>query len=473
MSVTVAIRFPLGRYHATPWDRSVNEGAAEWPPAPWRLLRGLVATWYTRWPDLPAPVLDGLLEALGEPPSYRTPPVSSGHTRHYLPDLDHKKGETGNTDLTLDPYLRVSRDEELLVHWEVEITEEQRATLGKLVELMPYLGRAESVCQARVLDTEAVPDQHWWRPTPDGAETVRLMAARRPVSRPALELTTVEMRRQRRTMPPGATWVTYGRAAADRSSGGPSRAARYELTPVTAVRFAVKSRAPLMATHGVLLADVARRRVIRKCDGGPREVLGHERATTDHQHAHWLPVPDGSEQGRVETFLVWVPAGLTADEVAAIAASDLRGLSGRLGGDQGYEVKGLPMVDLLLQAAGPVDTVAPELCGPARRWRSLTPYLPVRHRKRESLDDYVRADVCKELAYRSCDPQQVTVWRAGADEGLPDRWARSFRRYRISENMTRARQGLGVQLEFRDAVSGPLALGQLSHFGFGLFAPDD
>ena len=66
-ATTLAIRFPLGRYHANPWDRAVNEGASEWPPSPWRLLRALVATWHTRWPDLPAPVLDGLLDALGRP----------------------------------------------------------------------------------------------------------------------------------------------------------------------------------------------------------------------------------------------------------------------------------------------------------------------------------------------------------------------------------------------------------------------
>ena len=73
MSTTLAIRFPLGRYHANPWDRAVNEGATEWPPSPWRLLRALVATWHTRWPGLPAPVLDGLLDSLADPPSYRTP----------------------------------------------------------------------------------------------------------------------------------------------------------------------------------------------------------------------------------------------------------------------------------------------------------------------------------------------------------------------------------------------------------------
>ncbi len=108
MRTTLAIRFPLGRYHANPWDRAVNEGASEWPPSPWRLLRALVATWHTRWPDLPAPVLDGLLDSLADPPSYYTPATLPGHTRHYLPGLDHQKGETGRTDLTLDPFLSAS-----------------------------------------------------------------------------------------------------------------------------------------------------------------------------------------------------------------------------------------------------------------------------------------------------------------------------------------------------------------------------
>ena len=35
--------------------------------------------------------MDGLLDALAEPPSYRTPHVTTGHTRHYLPDLDHRR----------------------------------------------------------------------------------------------------------------------------------------------------------------------------------------------------------------------------------------------------------------------------------------------------------------------------------------------------------------------------------------------
>ena len=121
MGTTLAFRFPLGRYHGNPWDRAVNEGATEWPPSPWRVLRALGATWHTRWPDLPAPVFEGILDALGDPPCYRTPPTRTGHTRHYLPDLSHMKGETGSTDLTLDPFLALAKDAELLVHWDADL----------------------------------------------------------------------------------------------------------------------------------------------------------------------------------------------------------------------------------------------------------------------------------------------------------------------------------------------------------------
>lgn len=501
MSVTLAVRFPLGRYHATPWDRGVNEGAVEWPPSPWRLLRALVSTWYTRWPDLPAPVLDGLLAALSAPPSYRTPPARPAHTRHYLPDIDHRSGETGSTDLTLDPYLSVPRGghplrgdpgtahpEDLLIRWPVDLTEDQRQVLAKLAELVPYLGRADSVCDMRLLPTDPTPDRTWWRPTTtgdaatdDGAAvdngdddrdaggdgTVRLLAPIPPVRRPLLEATTVEVRKARRTLPPETHWVTYLRPRGERRTT-PARPRRRgdRQSGVTAIRFAVLSRAPLRAAHGILLADEVHRQVARRLDGGDHALLGRGGAATNHQHAHWIPIPSGPEaSATVDALVVWVPAGLTVDEIAQIIA--VRGASGRRGD---HETKGLPAVDLLLQSTGPITQVAPELCGRARRWRSLTPYLPVRHAKRQTLDEYVSQDICVELGYRN-RPQEVTVSRLSPDEGLPDRWALRYRRRRQTEHLDKARRGLGLQLDFAEPVEGPLLLGQLSHFGYGLFVP--
>lgn len=468
----MAIRFPLGRYHANPWDRSVNEGAAEWPPSLWRLLRALIATWYTRWPDLPSPVLDGLLYALGDPPSYLAPRVRPAHTRHYMPDLAHKKGEPGGTDLTLDPFLSLRRHDELLVRWEADLDEEQRGVLAKLAELLPYIGRAESVCEARLMDEDPQPDETWWRPEAAGERQVRLLAPTRPISRDVLELSTGDVRRSRRLVPPGTTWVSYGAGP----EAPPPRPRRQEAN-VEAVRFFVTGPAPLRATHGILLADDVHRQAgnllaTAKIDDARRQaILATKGVGTHHQHAHWIPL--ASETGRdhhVSSLVIWVPDGLRTDEIAAVM--EVRDASGRRGGrdGEGYEIRGFPQVTMLFQAAGPITQVAPELCGPARRWVSETPYLPVRHRKRESLDEFVAADVEAELGYRDLSPAKVS--RVAPEDGLPDQWARGYRRYRIKEHLGRARPGLRLRLEFPEEVAGPLLLGQLSHFGYGIFVPE-
>jgi CRISPR-associated protein Csb2 len=477
MGTTLAIRFPLGRYHANPWGKAVNEGASEWPPSPWRLLRALVATWHTRWPDLPVSVLEELLDRLGDPPSYRTPPARPGHTRHYLPDLSHRKGETGRTDLTLDPFLAVPRNGRLLVRWEADLGGEHRQALAKLAELLPYLGRSESVCDARLLDDDLVPDETWWCPGGHGSSRVRLLSPVRPFGRNLLEATTAEVRKGHRTIPPGTTWVDF---AAEVPHEPPLPLRTPLLKPVTAVRFAVTGPVPMKITHGVLLADEAHRKVGKALtragleDGKRKQILGSDGALTDHYHAHWIPFPSGrSDESSIRYLVVWVPRGLDSEDVAAIIS--LRQASGQRGQrGSGYEVRGFPKVELLFQAAGPVEQVAPELFGPALRWRSLTPYLPVRHHKREPLDDYLTTDVSTELRYRPQYREVPPPVLSRLDSGthLPDRWAREFRRYRMTEDMSKSRPGLGLRLEFAEPVTGPLLLGKLSHFGYGIFVPD-
>jgi CRISPR-associated protein Csb2 len=476
MATTLAVRFPLGRYHANPWDRSVNEGTVEWPPSPWRILRALLATWHTRWPDLPADSIDALVSVLAEPPSYLTPPTRPGHTRHYLPDLEHRKGEPGGTDLTLDPFLSIERESDLLIRWNAELRGEQRAVLAKLAELMPYLGRAESVCEARLLDENPEPDQHWWQPDAACAKTTRLLAPARPVSRAALEITTVEVRKQRRTLPPHTLWVTYAIAATPQRKTAPRRT-----NPcVEAVRFAIDGAVPLRSSHGVLLADEAHRvfgHMLEEAgipDDRRQQVLGSSRACSGHLHAHWVPIAeDRKPKAPVRSLVFWVPQALQAEEVAAVINPGQ--LSGQRGTpENGYRVRGFPEVRLLFQAAGTIRQVAPELCGPARRWRSLTPYLPVRYRKhRKPFGDFLNEDIRAELGYReqSSGLPAPVVTQLERDGGMPDRWAREFRRYRFAENIGNSRPGLGLRLEFQHEVTGPLLLGQLSHFGYGIFVP--
>lgn len=482
MATTLAFRFPLGRYHANPWDRAVNEGASEWPPSPWRILRALVATWHTRWPELPASEFDALLSALAEPPAYKTPPAGTGHTRHYLPDLDHRKAETGHTDLTLDPFLTLDKAMEIRVRWDADLNAGQRETLAKLAELIPYLGRAESVCEARLLgsDEDEEPDETWWqhgKVSDADKKQARLLAPSRQLTRATLEIATAEVRKQKRTLPPGTKWITYSvtdsRGAVPRQRrSAPQRSATRR---PTAIRFAVIGRAPVRITNGVLVADEAHRiaaGLLEKAgvpDKRRKEIMGTRGARSDHTHAHWIPVGDVGEGEFVRNLIVFVPNGLEPTEIGALLT--IGKLSGVRGGKDGYEVRGFPEQRLLFQAAGQLADVAPDLVARlgARRWRSVTPYLPVRHPHldRESPMEFLTADATRELRHRGLpEPSQVTMAEPTAGR------VNEFRRYRIKERLAHTRQGTGLVLDFDSPVIGPFLLGQLSHFGFGVFAPE-
>src|SRR5665213_3156990 len=47
MQIILRQTFPLGRFHATPWKIfPYDDPHGEWPPSPWRLLRGILARSY-------------------------------------------------------------------------------------------------------------------------------------------------------------------------------------------------------------------------------------------------------------------------------------------------------------------------------------------------------------------------------------------------------------------------------------------
>ena len=91
---TLKLRFPSGRYHATPWGHHVNEGLIEWPPSPWRLLRALIACGFSSkgWSEVPEVARRLIDKFAGVLPSYQLPPASAVHSRHYMPTGGLAKG---------------------------------------------------------------------------------------------------------------------------------------------------------------------------------------------------------------------------------------------------------------------------------------------------------------------------------------------------------------------------------------------
>lgn len=487
MGTTVEIDFPLGRYHATPWDAGANSGYVEWPPSPWRVMRALLAVAHARFIDADDTV--ALLGRLGNPSAFESASVTPGSTRHYMPDIKHRSDDRGGTDLVLDSYVSITQRSsvpDLRIHWDRDLVEDELKMLTMLVENLPYLGRSESLCEAVVAKKSAQPDATWWRigAAGDRVETVELLGAEGVPTRTELEATPTTVRTKLRTVyPPGTRLLGYGRDRKDLSTVHPERQwlSRSSTEPITAIRLelhgvaSVRMRDFLMPTDvahsavrkalGALDGDLEVAAIIGKGDEGPRQ-NGH-----DHLHVVPLPAQIGERFGgsvAISSLLLWTPRGMSPAALGQICQIRRLWTSDRVAENS------FPTQRLLVAGLGRVSDVATEIVAGgegSNTWISATPYFPVRHRKRRSVRDWVEADINKELGYRAATAG-VSVVDVDVDNSRPTASDLvHFRRRRLREQRGNSRQGFSVQVTLSEPVVGPLVLGQLSHFGAGLFIP--
>lgn len=454
MTTVVAFELPWGHYHATPWNRSANEGAVEWPPSPWRLLRALYSAWKVHSPGIPEDAVVPVLQALSTPPCYVLPPFTETHTRHYMPGVKYAKGVETDTDKVLDTFVVTSpSSSSLWVEWPCDLNEVQRSVLAELVSGIRYLGRAESIVDASLVDGAGRGERFEPLVEATNDPTVRVLAPELPLEIDKLIWTTTKVRKERRLVPPATQWLTYRKPE-------PTRPVRRSVAPkvrsATAVRFAIGGAVLPSRYDAVMVGDLLRRACMSR-RGSPSAVLSGKDADGVilrglHGHAHYLAL---ASQRRIDTAVVWAPGGFSEDDLDSMET--LRELWAP------EYLDGVTRRRITLVGYGDIRDIAPELCGLSRAWESTTPYSPVHHHRGELIDQ-LSADVNRELSMRQL-PAATSV------ELVEGPWLR-YRRYRPGKESIRgSRPAYGLRLHFDEAVTGPLALGQLSHFGLGIFRP--
>lgn len=426
--ITIALTFPSGRFHATPWSRHVNEGIPEWPPSPWRLLRTLVAVWKRKLPSLPAPKVRQILASLAPPPLYYLPPAATGHLRHFMP------GREGGTsrDKIFDAFVALERDASVLLHWPGQTlgTPEQEM-LADLLSQIAFLGRAESWCSARLLDADKPPEincaplsANGGRANGEKTEVVRVLCADptqafdapvlpRPAGRKTksasptydpnwnLCLDTAMLQKLGWSDPPGSLWIKYSRRL-DALSVRPTPRQR----PHTAARprpqlarFVLDSTVLPLATLALPLAEEARRRLIaaharqtakriygdafdfERYRAGELPVplspvlsgkdAAGARRIDDHRHAYYL-FTDEDGDGRLDHLTIAAQDGFDPADLDALHS--LRQLTSTT-------EEGRHPVRLVLLGLGTMEELLPRILGPARAWVSASPYICTRFPK--------------------------------------------------------------------------------------------
>jgi len=492
--------FPFGRYHATPWGHHVNEGLVEWPPSPWRIIRALLATGYTRlgWYDVPSEAR-ALLDALaGTLPTYRLPPATTGHSRHYMPIKGWKRG-VQNTSLVIDAF--VHPHGALAVIWDVEIDARQRELLAGLLDRLGYLGRAESRVKARLVSPDAVPAG--WDVSPQRQnlddEPVRLLAPlpfteyeawrRDHPDSPAdllaaLHIDTRTLEADNWNAPPGSREVVYWRPASAlsqmQSATREDESARMAFADTALFALATDRKRdvlplmeralPTMALFRRLLLSNLSDRELGACP----ELTGKDEQglplQEGHRHAHFIPLClDARDPARIDHVLVYAAMGF--GPAAQRALRRLRRTGGK--GIRDITVTLIGIGDLsLFRAVGGLQL--PEL-GKSTTWVSRTPFVPPRFMKprgKDSLDGQVRAELRHRDLPDLVEPPILTLPTDVNEAGKRALWFRRFARTRQKPQVPAAPAGAyHLTLHFEREVQGPLCLGSGSHLGLGLFVP--
>ncbi|MGH3440732.1 MAG: type I-G CRISPR-associated protein Csb2 [Nitriliruptorales bacterium] len=510
MRLVLRQSFPLGRFHATPWRANpFDDPNGEWPPSPWRLTRAVAARWF-QWrrevgDDMVRETLDPLVQALCTSTfAFRLPSnirrVES--LRTYQPaewgwdPAESKKGTKPQVrrfsrKLARDNFWAVPPDAEIL--WFIDgerWTDELCEVLDRCLERVAYFGRAESTTSiARVEGAVSQQPNVVLQASAASIDAVPVLTPQPTAASEDALRSTDDKTSRSRSLPPGATWMYAERPARPPARERRTIAPRPSLHLVQfAMGIAVAPEPSLVCAlterfRSRLLKIAGRERTHavaqakewRGWSAAPAEVrgalallagknaLGHR--LEGHQH---LRLGVWFEDSRPARLLAWrYPRPFEAWEVDALYRAAERDLSWQ------REKRAAPAWTVRLV---PLDSAVPPPPGlggeRAAIWEPVTPYVPPRHQFRKDgsihRGDEVESQVTREL-------RQLGVTAADEVEVRVDRLCWTSVHVPQSERGLRGsrgeRRGFFLRLEFREPVSGPIALGHSSHYGLGLFQP--
>lgn len=446
--IGLEITFLTGRYHATPWNRHVNEGQVAWPPSPWQILRALIATWHLKAQEIEEAKIRDLIDALSlDLPCYVLPPTKGAHTRHYMPI------EKDKTTRVLDAFLQIAPNRVLQIAWpHITLDADQRNTLDTLISRIGYLGRAESWAEVKSWDGPApaqwdaaplesfgdaagdivsllLPMQpkayeNWRAQTIDQRDQDALAEKRakeaakgKPTDKvkltpkdyeklsdglapdlfTALQASTGDARKGGWSLMPGAEWVRYRRVPSERPVIRPPVRRASGVASCNVVRFALSSAVLPSITDAFYLGHKLHKALVEKScnwEGVSPETKRlftgcdeNRQPLKGHQHLYILPESNDRERrGRITHVTLYAPHGFPEDSRRVLESLSVV-----------HRRNGHHLNMVLIGVGRPADFVSTDgqadmdkgqcaLLATSRVWVSETPFVATRHVKTKKDD---------------------------------------------------------------------------------------
>lgn len=459
--LTIKIELIANRYHANPWNRAHVEGAVEWPPSPWRLLRAILAGGFAA--GLSQADVMAVVEPLSaELPQFYLPPGS------YLQTRSPRKDRNDTTDLfsmgkdIYDAYLNFdSSDRTIWAQWPVELAAAAKPSLVRCMAYCRYLGRREADAVWCIAEDSAMPTAN---ALPDETGTVQIAACDGDI-KAMLKSPYQSQVREKRAVFAGLRWVNY--CIHEVSTARVSSSLTYYRAEI-----AISAKGKPQAISMLYWVEKLHSAIAKI--GTPNFTGCDDQGNplTSHGHVYVLPRIEGDE---LVGFELHCANGFTEAEVGHLYS--IRKLYGKEG-------------EMLIR----VVNLASDRGASAQVWASETPFFLSRwpltrhgkprlikgsnyqkdgpeHQALKGLCYLPQFDLDPKLCSFEASSQGLSLMHEGRTVAIAmiERWmgAERWKRDRVHGKMA-IPTAYRVRLLFLEPVEGPIAIGYSAHFGLGL-----
>ena len=466
----IKILLLMHQYHGNAWHHAHCEGLVDWPPAPWRLLRSLVAGSYnTNFSQEQQDILKKALWKMAQvAPTYYLPPTAYLQWRSPRPQVQKNAGVGPGKTLYSACLLVPEQDSAIYCCYDIACSDQELLILQKAMQGITYLGRRESPAVWETV--EAMPTVNAY---PD-ASGVRIVAS------PMANLSEVELwdclnlsaadvfQKRKQAVFPGIEQTTYKLE----SVLSDPRTNHVRILP-NRVLLSVQGANKVGVSQAIYLCEGLHRRLVK---AHPELIFtGMELGAKviSHDHAFITPISDRTGCW-IDYLELYSHQGFSPSAVSAIANAN------RVRLDQWVS---LAIADFSQSSE------------PHTGWTSITPMFlsrfPVmRHGKPRLIPgtsyqkDCPEHQALKYLQFLSHLDLDGTASFEAFATGLGmkvngeliaickcDVWVGAGKMLNGKHGKISLEQGFRVWMEFTRPVEAPISLGYRCHYGFGALVP--
>jgi len=469
------VEFHTNQYQACAWGNHHSEGVIDWPPAPWRILRAIVAGSYNvvllaKHQQTLKALLHRLASSL---PSYTLPPTTYIQHRSPRPQVNLKTVKIGPGKTLYSAGLLMSSNQNILyIHWPITLSETEELVFSLCLSGMTYFGRKESVATLTLVQEAPKPNAVL---DPQGTRIVATVdsALDADVLWEVLNLSAHENYGVNHSAVfPGVRQVTY------RIEDTPKSYHQNKSRENKHITLAVTVTPRLPVTLGLKLTHRLHQALISRCPAPifTGQELGEPSKNHNHTIFQWFPDRTGRY---IEYVRLYSDIGYGTEALAAISScSYLPGIArgydvslsfADIGGGEEKYSEWISSTPFFLSRFPIVRRGKPRMIsqrfqkdGPEHQVLQYLQYLPwlknlvgtaTYQDNKDGLALYLNDEIA---VVSSCEPfPKFWEWEAECRQGKKV-----------------GRIGYKVRLKFTVPIAGPIVLGYAAHYGVGSMIPD-